>query len=355
MALKQEISTEPSLESTLERMSKAKVFKEDLKHQKNNVFGLSGSSSRHLRPIQDGKKCLTLIQKLKKKMNEQPFLFSAIADTKTINPMDITTVEKNLKTGVYLSPLDFAEDVRKILRSGMRSADNNPAALIRAQEISGYFEENFKEIENEIWNHAPKAQYRKSAKKSKVINFQQSAGKTAPAIRKTQKPTAAKSEMNISEDKQQFCEMIGRTPTENQRDAIQVVSDQASDSQNKSEVLEFGNAAISTDRMPELQSCVVPKFELVNNDQEEHENERNNIFDNSDPVQEVIILFLFQTLISRQVSNHAQFSISPKKITDVKSQSVNVRLDPTTNKNSNSDDSDSSFITGIDLYQTFLP
>jgi len=68
------------------------------------------------------KKCVKILQLLKKHKSAGPFLLPVDADDLNIpdyytivkEPMDLSNVEKNLKKGLYTSPLQFAADVRKI-------------------------------------------------------------------------------------------------------------------------------------------------------------------------------------------------------------------------------------------------
>lgn len=109
-------------------------------------------------PPEDMRKCQDLLKKIKSHMLAGPFLLPVdwvalkIPDYPKIikEPMDLSTVDKNLRNNVYANPYQFAEDVRKIWRNAMTYNAENSPIYNTTVGMSNYFEKVFKELENFI-------------------------------------------------------------------------------------------------------------------------------------------------------------------------------------------------------------
>lgn len=55
-------------------------------------------------------------------------------------PMDLSTVEKNLKTGKYSNSNEFATDIRRIWLNSLRYNENSSDMFYMTLEISAFFE-----------------------------------------------------------------------------------------------------------------------------------------------------------------------------------------------------------------------
>lgn len=105
------------------------------------------------------KKCYELLQNLKKHPLAGPFLQPV--DPVALNltdylevikdPMDLSTVERNLKVGVYANSQQFANDVRRIWLNSFTYNSVNSEMFFFTLEMATYFEKNFREVENLIF------------------------------------------------------------------------------------------------------------------------------------------------------------------------------------------------------------
>ena len=122
---------------------------------------ISSTSSKNLKPINEGtKKCLNLLQRLKKHTSVGPFLLPVDVDGLGLydyydivqEPMDISTVEKKLKNGEYSSVSEFGADVRKIWNNAFAYNTEKSTIYQMTSKISSYFEKLYKEIEDVQFN-----------------------------------------------------------------------------------------------------------------------------------------------------------------------------------------------------------
>eukprot|EP00357_Protocruzia_adherens_P032738 CAMPEP_0115008142 /NCGR_PEP_ID=MMETSP0216-20121206/21706_1 /TAXON_ID=223996 /ORGANISM="Protocruzia adherens, Strain Boccale" /LENGTH=608 /DNA_ID=CAMNT_0002375433 /DNA_START=1216 /DNA_END=3042 /DNA_ORIENTATION=+ len=103
------------------------------------------------------KKCWKILQQLKKHRSAQPFLEPV--DVIKLNcpdypdvikdPMDLGTVEKNLKTGVYTSIYQFCFDVNRVWKNSFLYNKAGTDIHRMTKEMNDYFEKLFKEFENQ--------------------------------------------------------------------------------------------------------------------------------------------------------------------------------------------------------------
>ena len=101
------------------------------------------------------KKCFKLLSTLQKLEYGQPFLKPVdpvalnIPDYPLIvkEPMDLSKVDKRLRTGYYRHPLQFASDVRKIWSNAILYNPKSSPIYDMTFKMSEFFESKFKEIE----------------------------------------------------------------------------------------------------------------------------------------------------------------------------------------------------------------
>jgi len=118
---------------------------------------LPTTSSKPVKPMpeEDKKKCYVILNKLKNHFFAGPFknpvdvVALNIPDYLTIikEPMDLSTVEKNLRSDKYGNPNQFGADVRKIWKNAMTYNAEGSEIYKMTTEISNYFEKIFKDVE----------------------------------------------------------------------------------------------------------------------------------------------------------------------------------------------------------------
>lgn len=102
------------------------------------------------------KKCQAKLALLQKHKMAEPFLKPVdwqalrIPDYPTIvkEPMDLSTVEKKLKSGLYASSGQFAADVRKIWSNAFLYNPRTSPIFTMTQAMSDYFEQIFLDVED---------------------------------------------------------------------------------------------------------------------------------------------------------------------------------------------------------------
>ena len=97
---------------------------------------------------------MNLLRQVKKHHNAEPFLdpvnleqcpnYLSVVPT----PMDLSTVESKLKSGAYATTTDFGNDIRLIWLNSYKYNAGNPIMYQATLEMSQFFENNFRGIEN---------------------------------------------------------------------------------------------------------------------------------------------------------------------------------------------------------------
>lgn len=185
--------------------------------------------------------------------------------------MDLSTVEKNLRAGVYSSVLEFAGDVRKIWNNAYIYNDDKSLIFKMAKEMSAYFERLFKEIESTALPNnyqTLQRQVERLTKEIKELGSQKSVIKTPPASTKSQKSSGSAMDKPMSlQEKKQLGQMIRNLPPEYLRGVCQIVSDGFATANNNQEVLEFDIDALPVRKVRELEKYVKAKFSLLKKNQ----------------------------------------------------------------------------------------
>jgi hypothetical protein len=114
------------------------------------------------------------LNELKKHPCAEPFLTTTDEDKynkKIKDPMDLSIVEKKLKSGDYISVIQFAEDIRKIWLNSWMSNYPGSSSYIATTEIGNFFENLLKEISEASFNpneiQEPKKQIYKEPNRTK--------------------------------------------------------------------------------------------------------------------------------------------------------------------------------------------
>mmetsp|Transcript_19996 Transcript_19996/g.37121 ORF Transcript_19996/g.37121 Transcript_19996/m.37121 type:complete len:322 (+) Transcript_19996:2102-3067(+) len=124
------------------------------------------------------KKCYELLQNLKKHPLAGPFLQPVdpvalnLSDYLEVikDPMDLSTVERNLKVGVYANSQQFANDVRRIWLNAFTYNSVNSEMFFITLEMATYFEKNFRDFENLVFS--PDGEERRLARdKEQLLDY----------------------------------------------------------------------------------------------------------------------------------------------------------------------------------------
>ena len=234
--------------------------------------------------MSDGiKSCLAVVQKLKKNPNAYPFLYpvdkNLVPDyyEKILDPMDLSKVEKNLRDGVYSSTLEFASDVRKIWNNAFIYNDERSEIFHMTKEMSIYFEELFKDVENMALpvnsNNIEQLQRQIEqltglSKKLLESNAQTSYVRSPVASVSSHRVSKSPLDKPMTlEEKRQLGAMIRDLPQEYLRGVFQIVSDALPDSGANNEVLEFDLDLLPVRKVRELERYVKAKVKLTKQSQ----------------------------------------------------------------------------------------
>jgi Bromodomain len=109
------------------------------------------------------KKCFKIVTQLQKHQYSRPFLkpvdpiAEGIPDYFDIvkEPMDLSKVDKRLRSGSYINPMQFAADVRKIWSNAILYNPRKSAIYYMTVQMSNYFEQIYKSVEENPFPEPP--------------------------------------------------------------------------------------------------------------------------------------------------------------------------------------------------------
>lgn len=115
--------------------------------------------------------CYSILQNLKRHALSAPFLQPVdpvalnLPDylEVVIDPIDLSTVERNLKAGVYANSLQFANDVRRIWLNSFTYNAHGSDMFYITLELATYFEKQFREVEDLVFGSGEKMPRNKPA------------------------------------------------------------------------------------------------------------------------------------------------------------------------------------------------
>ena len=239
---------------------KKEVVIQDLGYVENKP--LKGAKSG---AVETHKRCERIIQLLKKHPCAEPFLKPV--DPQAMNmpnysdhvksPIDLSTIEKNLKSGNYPSTYQFGLDVRQIWSNSWMYNARDSHIYIMTMEISSYFEKLFKDMENLplIESKGEMYEMRKTLDKmSKEINELHKRGSNVPGGRRDQAQKMKEKPMSM-EEKTKLSQNIKRLTPDKLRGIIDIISDTVDMNRNK-EVLEFDIDTLPPKKCRELERYV---------------------------------------------------------------------------------------------------
>ena len=234
------------------------------------------------------KKAYKILFLLKKNMNSEPFLkpVDAIAlnipDYFTIikEPMDLSTVERNLLNNIYKTHLEFAADVRKIWSNSFLYNAKGSVVYHMTCEMSNLFEKLYKDVEKKASNDNINELQKKIDQLSKELNTLYSTGlQKQPSKQSSRlknhnfsyKTTSDKSKAsnNINMDKpmtlnekKNLGQNIRKLPPEYLRGVWEIVCEGTNLAQDKEE-LEFDIETLPIRKVRELERYVKSKLKIV--------------------------------------------------------------------------------------------
>ena|SRR3990167_164580 len=109
------------------------------------------------------KKCFKVLSQLQKHQYSRPFLKPVDPDAEGIpdyfdivkEPMDLSKVDKRLRSGSYVNPMQFAADVRKIWSNAILYNPRKSAIYRMTVQISDFFEQIYKPVEENPFAEPP--------------------------------------------------------------------------------------------------------------------------------------------------------------------------------------------------------
>lgn len=214
------------------------------------------------------KKCLKVLIALKKHQLAYPFLKPVdpialhVPDYFDIvkEPMDLSTVEKNLRNGLYASPSQFASDVRKIWNNSFLYNAKGSDIYQMTVSMSNYFEKLFSEIEGSSGNETYMELHKKVEKLTKEIKELHT--KNPSISSKQHKNVSQLSEKPMTlQEKRTLGQNIRNLPAQYLRGVWEIVNDGVLN-QHKEE-LEFDIDTLPVKKCRELERYVNSKLLLM--------------------------------------------------------------------------------------------
>lgn len=214
------------------------------------------------------KKCLKVLITLKKHQLAYPFLKPVdpialhVPDYFDIvkEPMDLSTVEKNLRNGLYSNPSQFASDMRKIWNNSFLYNAKGSEIYQMTVSMSNYFEKLYSEIEGSTGNETYIELHKKVEKLTKEIKELHTKN---PSINSKQhKNVGQLSEKPMTlQEKRTLGQNIRNLPPQYLRGVWEIVNDGVLN-QHKEE-LEFDIDTLPVKKCRELERYVNTKLTLM--------------------------------------------------------------------------------------------
>ncbi|EWS72348.1 bromodomain domain protein (macronuclear) [Tetrahymena thermophila SB210] len=233
-----------------------------------------------MHPVEQ-KKCLHILHSLQKHKSSKPFLKpvdpikEGCPDYYMVirEPMDLSTVEKNLKAHLYQSPTQFAADIHKIWKNSFIYNNRDSQIYNMTLEMEKYFSRKFKEIETNLYTKTDGrtsttdiiqaltgflTQNQKGTKKNKIAGLQpiQVPLTSAPQpTKKTKNPTSKMDIPMTMQEKKNLGQNILLLPPECLRGVWEIVQSDGNQ-QYDDKILTFDIDALSVRKTRELEQYV---------------------------------------------------------------------------------------------------
>lgn len=249
------------------------------------------SSMKNLKNANEGlKKAYRILFLLKKNLNSEPFLKPVdpialnIPDYFSIihEPMDLSTVEKNLLNSSYKNHLEFASDVRKIWNNSFLYNAKGSVVYHMTCEMSNLFERLYKDVEKKVSHDNINELQKKIDQLSKELNtlysngnIQKQPSKQSSSLKSNQnysyksnlEKNQASNNINMDKpmslnEKKNLGQNIRKLPPEYLRGVWEIVCDGTNLAQDKEE-LEFDIETLNVRKVRELERYVKSKLKIV--------------------------------------------------------------------------------------------
>ena len=256
----------------LKKNPPSKTHNEDNYHstsptQKDRRDAFSKAERKIKEPIEFMKKCEYIVTLLKK--HKFGFPFGEPVDPEVLGipdyfdvikePMDISKVEKRLKSGFYKQLSEFETDVRKIWDNALTYNKSNTQIYEMTTEIKTYFETliNEDEVVTQV-GQVPKPRIQKVNKVNEV-QFTETAYRPPKTIQinkqVNQKPLTY-------QEKKVLSDLIRQLPSESLWEVWKIVSP---DNQNQEQEIEFDIETLSPAISRQLEEFVKSKLQTISN------------------------------------------------------------------------------------------
>ncbi|CAD8098472.1 unnamed protein product [Paramecium primaurelia] len=303
----------PGFSINLSRQSKrdVKKFQQDISSdEENKVTKKTYVAPYRAENTDEMKRCLTLLQKLKKHQLAAPFLrkLENVNYPQELEYVDLQIVEQNLKNNEYFSATQFWGDIKKIWQ--MSYAMNNKGTQLYAmtQELEQHFNELYKELDKPYPQKQVVEQTPKQEKSKKPPTVQQTNSNSNHNNQNNKKPIKQPSlmeqPMNMQE-KRALVSNINSLPPEHLRGVWEIVSDGLK-IQEQNDELEFDIDTLPVKKTRQLEKYVNTKLEYLKKQQSKKAAEDNKNQDKNDRIIHA----------ANNTYNHAPQPVSQLKQTD---------------------------------------
>ena len=233
------------------------------------------------------KKCDKVFQKLKKHPLSDSFFQTSSNDIPCLSH-----VEKNLKCYLYTSIFQFGMDVRKVWNYYFTNSSNNTEIYQKTFTLSNYFEEIFKEIENNLEEKTDLHELQKKVNKLQEKFNEMNQNKSIPGNNSKRERSGSNVDkpMTISE-KNVLGNNIRQLNQDQLKGIIKILNDSVS-VDNTTKYFEFDIETLSNKKLRELEKYV--KNCLKNVDAQIVGKRRNN--DENDKINQLKVFFLLKVL-----------------------------------------------------------
>ena len=172
--------------------------------------------------------------------------------------MDLSTVEKNLKEGLYQNMIQFGSEVKKIWANAMSYNPPGTDIHIMAQELSEYYEKTYKDVESDKNVHINELQRRVDRLTRELKDLHQAKGSKLNS--KNNSRINMDKPMSIQE-KRSLGQNIRLLPPEHLRVVCEIVSEGQDIPQDE---IEIDIDTLPTRKCRELERFVKSKMQLIN-------------------------------------------------------------------------------------------
>ena len=216
------------------------------------------------------RKCLKILASLKKHQYSFPFLKPVDPITLQVpdyfdivkEPMDLGTVERNLRNGVYANPSQFASDIRKIWNNSFLYNAKGSDIYHMTVSMSNYFEKLFSEVESNSGTETYIELHKKVEKLTKEIKELHTKNPSGGGGLKLHKSLSQINEKPMTlQEKKNLGQNIRNLPAQYLRGVWEIVNDGILN-QHKEE-LEFDIDTLPVKKCRELERYVNAKLTLM--------------------------------------------------------------------------------------------